>query len=88
MRVPTAPGAHRFSTLKQRPNDGDLISAYRRRQVVDLDRLGLAERDRSLNEPFEFANVARPLIRHKRLGSGGRTAAEGASGDGGEEVPG
>ena len=50
--------------------------------------LGLAERDRSLNEPFEFANVARPLIRHKRLGSGGGQPQRARRAMAVEELPG
>ena len=62
LRVPGAPRSKRVATLERRPQHFGELATDLRRQVVQLDGVGLGEGNRPFDHPLQLADVAGPLI--------------------------
>src|SRR5262249_9954506 len=66
--VAAHPDTKRVVACERWPDGGGMPATHGRRQVVELNRLGLGERDDPFHHAFEFAHVAWPVVRDERIG--------------------
>jgi hypothetical protein len=78
--VPACPCAHRIAGGERGRQHFAVLAPHLGRQIVQLDAVAAGQRDSPLDQPFELAHVARPLVEpegvHGRLGQ--RQIARGA----------